>query len=234
MSLKKKIILSFVISASIIAALAVFEYLNYVEMRKEITYLELTDTVRSKSLQLRRHEKNFFLYGPVKGAGESGEVRRYIAELDGILGENLRIDRTGRLQRFEGLLRDYSHRFDKIEAEYKTISSALGVARASNGSYGQFFPLIEMTFLERPLEGSDFLEKVFRLPHDHPLTSGLRVMDSDITELRKTGEDILAVSKDLDRTARENVERAIFYSQVALLTSFPLFLLVGTPRVAAA
>jgi len=43
MSLKKKIALSFFISAFIIAILAAFEYLSFVEIRKEIRYLEITD-----------------------------------------------------------------------------------------------------------------------------------------------------------------------------------------------
>ena len=70
MSLERKIILSFVISATIIAVFAVSSYVNFLEVRKEIRYLELADTVRSKSLQLRRHEKNFFLYG------DSKEIKR--------------------------------------------------------------------------------------------------------------------------------------------------------------
>ena len=61
MSLKKKIILSFLTSAFIIAVLAAFEYINFIQIKKEIVFLEATDTIRSKSLQLRRHEKNFFL-----------------------------------------------------------------------------------------------------------------------------------------------------------------------------
>ena len=66
MSLKKKITYGFLISASIIALLVIFEYVNFIQMRNEITFLELTDTLRTKSLQIRRHEKNFFLYGPAK------------------------------------------------------------------------------------------------------------------------------------------------------------------------
>jgi hypothetical protein len=58
---QEKIAVSFLISAFIIAILAAFEYINFIEIKKEIRNLELTDTIRSKSLQLRRHEKNFFL-----------------------------------------------------------------------------------------------------------------------------------------------------------------------------
>ena len=91
MSLKKKITLSFFISAFIIAALSAFEYINFIEIRKEIKFLELTDTIRSKSLQLRRHEKNFFLYGPGTSGTEAEAIHTYIAELGSILAENMAI-----------------------------------------------------------------------------------------------------------------------------------------------
>lgn len=61
MSLKKKIILSFFISAFLIALLAELEYLNIVAIRKEIRFLELTNTVRSKSLQLLRDRRKLLI-----------------------------------------------------------------------------------------------------------------------------------------------------------------------------
>ena len=79
MSHKKKIALGFFISASIIAILAAFMYVNFIEIRKEIRYLEITDTFTRKSLQLRRHEKNYFLYSPHKADEESQAVHAYLA-----------------------------------------------------------------------------------------------------------------------------------------------------------
>src|SRR5512136_2551378 len=82
MSLKKKIALSFILSAAIIAVLAAFEYVNVIRIKEEIRFLEMTDTVRTKSLQLRRHEKNFFLYSPSRSTEESDAIHRYLDELD--------------------------------------------------------------------------------------------------------------------------------------------------------
>jgi len=79
MSLKKKIALGFFISAFIIAILAAFMYVNFIEIRKEIRYLGITDTFTRKSLQLRRHEKNYFLYSPHKADEESQAVHAYLA-----------------------------------------------------------------------------------------------------------------------------------------------------------
>ena len=52
--------------------------MNFLEVRKEIRYLEAADTVRSKSLQLRKAEKNFLLYGDTK---EIDEVHTYLRDL---------------------------------------------------------------------------------------------------------------------------------------------------------
>ena len=99
MSLQKKIILSFLVSAFIIALLSAFLYINFVEIKKETTFLELTDSIRSKSLQLRRHEKNFFLYAPAKAGDESKAIYQYLHELDDILSsmKTTKIDRTASL-----------------------------------------------------------------------------------------------------------------------------------------
>ena len=87
----------------------------------------------------------------------------------------------------------------------------------------KYFPLVEATFLERPARSAEFLETLFLLPRGHALTSGLRSLGEEILLLRKTGEDILVISKDLDKIAREKAETVIRVSQIAILIFFPLF-----------
>ncbi|MBI5025998.1 MAG: GHKL domain-containing protein [Nitrospirae bacterium] len=227
MSLKKKIAVSFLISACIIAVLAAFEYINFIEIKKEIRQLELTDTIRSKSLQLRRHEKNFFLYGSSRANEESAAIYKYLRELDSILSERQVIDRTGNLNAMKMRIKDYGQRFSKIEASMKEISEEFERTKTSYVKYQKFFPLLELTFLERPLHAAEFLENEFSLPAGHRLIAGLRGLYSDIQILRKNGEDILTISKDLDKTARDNAEGVIRKSQIAILIFFPLFLIVG-------
>ncbi len=227
MSLQKKIVITFLISASIIANLVAFDYINFIEIKQEIRYLEVTDTVRTKSLQLRRHEKNFFLYSPQKAGEESREVHRYIGELNSVISDNIQNDKTGNLTRLKALVDDYTLRFKRIEAVVKSLTDELDRTKVSNKGDYKFFPLIKLTFLERPGDGADFLEKVFNLPGDLVLISGLRELDKDIASLRKDGEDIIALSKELDKTARDKVDRSILMSQVAMFTFFPLFLIVG-------
>lgn len=227
MSLKKKITLGFLISAFIIAILAAFEYINFIEIKKEIRHLELADTIRSKSLQLRRHEKNFFLYGMPKAVEESGAIHKYLKELDTILSNNLAMDKTGKLSYLKNRINEYGARFNKIEASVKGIMDEFQRAKGSYARYNKFFPLIELTFMESSDQAAEFLEKVFLLPPQHRLIAGLKELYSDIQMLRKEGEDIINISKELDKTARENAEGVIHMSQIAILIFFPLFLVVG-------
>ncbi|HSB34562.1 MAG TPA: ATP-binding protein [Nitrospirota bacterium] len=226
MSLKKKIALSFVISAFIIALLAAFEYINFIEIRKEIRYLEITDTLSRKSLQLRRHEKNFFLSGPRGNAGEAVMVRDYIGQIKGILAQNPHIDEADQLS-LRAAIHAYEERFDKIDAAAATLTTAFERVKAEDKRSAAYLDIVEAAFLERPAQSAGFLTTVFRLPPRHGLVIGLRGLDADITALRKTGEDILVISKDLDKVAREKAETVIRVSQLAILIFFPLFFAVG-------
>ncbi|MGA2191880.1 MAG: ATP-binding protein [Nitrospirota bacterium] len=227
MSLKRKIVLGFLISASIIALLVVFEYINFAQMRREIVFLELTDTLRTKSLQIRRHEKNFFLYGPQKSVAESVQVHRYLSEMEETLDSARKGDVGGQLEGLGSLTSDYRARFDRIEASLKGLNADIERGKAISPRFGRFFPLIELTFMERPYDGAKYLRDAFGLPPDDALVSGLCAVDTEITSLRKTGEDIVEVTKDLDKAARDRVEHTIKLSQLALIAVFPLFLLIG-------
>ncbi len=228
MFLKKKITYGFLISASIIALLVIFEYVNFIQMRNEITFLELTDTLRTKSLQIRRHEKNFFLYGPQKSAEESAEVHRYLKEILGTLSVTKRTYAGGQFLRLHSLTAKYRDQFDRIEASLDSLDREMQRHREpANSKYAKSIPLIEMTFMERPLESSEYLTKNAGLPPNERLVSGLKAVDGDIKGLRKTGEDIIDSIKELDKAARDRVEHTIKLSQLALLIVFPLFLLIG-------
>ncbi len=103
MSLKKKIVLSFLLSAFIIALLSAFLYLNFVEIKKETVFLELADTIRSRSLQLRRHEKNFLLYVSNQQA-EVGAIHETLDELEQIVA-GIPADRSTPVPRLRGAAR---------------------------------------------------------------------------------------------------------------------------------
>lgn len=226
MSLKKKIALSFFISAFIIAILAAFEYFSFVEIKKEIRYLEITDTIGRKSLQLRRHEKNFFLYSPQKGDEEAASVHSYVAELKALLALDPHIDQAAWLS-LRSSIHEYEQSFDKIELSTKRLTAVFAENSASFEQNVALYALVKGTFLERPSQSADALVKAFHLPRNHPLVTQLMELDADIAALRKTGEDILVISKDLDKIAREKTELVIRVSQIAILIFFPLFFAVG-------
>lgn len=226
MSLQKKIILSFFVSAFIIVLLTAFLDINFVEIKKETTFLELTDTIRSKSLQLRRHEKNFFLYAPAKAKDEAKAIYQYLNELDEILSsmKPTKIDRTASLN---NLIQEYRRQFSNLERLVKTVSIESERLKKSSAAYSKISRLIESNFLDKPLEDVKYLQEVYFLRSDHKFISSLKELDIEINALRKTGENILTGSKELDKTAREKVDNLIRTSRIAILTFFPLFVFVG-------
>jgi len=224
MSLQKKIILSFLISSMLIAILAIFAYVNFIEIRKEILNLELSDTLRSKTLQLRRHEKNFLLYRDVR---EIESVHSYIKEIKDILDLNKPLDTTGQITNLQASIEDYSQRFSRIETLTWEFLDNIGKLKARNAHYAIFFPLMEATFLESPAVNAKQIEILFKPGSDSAILLNLRDLETEITTLRKIGEEILTLSKYLDTVTREKVDRTIRLSQTALLILFPLFLFVG-------
>ncbi len=226
MSLKTKIGLSFFISASIIAILSAFEFINFIQIKGEIRSLEITDTIRSKSLQIRRHEKNFFLY-PLQAKEEAEAIMRYIGELNHILKGNVLLGESAELATARNLVNDYEKRLQTIKDLLKGVSANFNQEKLQHSEYADFFPLIEASFYEQPSRGAQILKKVFSIRTDHPLIKQLEQLDSEINLLRKTGEDLISVSRDLDKVTRDDVENLIRISQAALTISLILFLISG-------
>lgn len=224
MSLQKKIINSFLISSVLIAALAIFSYVNFIEIRKDIGHLELSDTLRSKTLQLRRHEKNVFLYRDSK---EIESVHSYIGEIQGILDKGISSDKSGRLVDLREQINKYNGTFGRIEKMSADFRQAMEQLRVKNRKYDMFFPLMEATFLDSPSGNAELIQRLFNFSPDTPILEQLRGLDAEIASLRKTGEEIINLSKSLDTETRARVDRVIITSQKALLILFPLFLVVG-------
>jgi len=224
MSLRKKIILSFLISSTIIAVLALTAYLTFVEIRKEIRFLELSDSLRSKTLQLRRHEKNFFLYrDPV----ETTLVHDYIVQINTIVHSARPVYGAGPLVDLGKQIEAYEEQYYRIEDLASKIQSELNGLKPRYPQYRVFFPIIESTILERPLVNARLIESIFPGPTASTPVTVLKSLHKEILGLRKTGEEIVNLSKDLDRSARSKAERSISISQRTTLFLFPLSLIVG-------
>src|SRR5574341_1243469 len=158
MSLKKKIVLSFLVSAVIIALLSGFLYLNFVGIKKETDFLETADTIRSKALQLRRHEKNFLLYS-VNQAAEAAAVLETLDDLERKVG-GIAPDRSGVVIDLRRRLADYRGHFGHIET---LLAEALRESNAMrrDAAYARVGPLIEANFLDKPLEDAAYLRRTF-------------------------------------------------------------------------
>lgn len=207
----------------IIAVLAISAYINFLGIRKEIRYLELSDTVRSKSLLLRRHEKNFLLYGDSK---ESDNVHLYLLDLKTTLAQTSPAYKTGSVIKLQTKIEEYNQRFSSIEKLKWDFEADFNGLKPRYSQYAVFFRLIESTFLERPLVNSELLETLFSGGGERSIRD-LRKMDAEISALRKNGEEILIISTDLDKSAREKVDNTIRHSQTSVLILFPMFLAVG-------
>ncbi|MBI4654510.1 MAG: HAMP domain-containing protein [Nitrospirae bacterium] len=224
MRLGKKITLGFFLSASIMVVLVLFGYLNFVEVRKEIQLLELSDTIRSKTLQLRRHEKNYFLYRDPK---ELEAVHVYLKEITMLLYES---DSTGsgkKLQELKATVNEYSQRFNKIENIVREFQSELNKISKSHMQHSAILPLIEAASLESPLMSAEVLKKLYSLPDNHTLIEDLRKLDAEIKDIRRLGEEMIAFSKDFDKTARGKADKALSLTQAMILFALPFFLFIG-------
>jgi two-component system, NtrC family, sensor kinase len=226
MSLKTKIGLSFFLSASIIAILSLFEFVNFIEIKKEIKYLEVADTLRNESLQIRRHEKNFFLY-PHQEKEESEAIQQYIGQLNSVLKENSQLEKAHELSEMQTLINDYGKRIERIKQLLDNARASFRQLQSSQVRYSDFFPLIETAFNEQPLRAGELLKKAFGVPESHSLIKMLEELDSEINLLRKTGEDLISSSRDLDRVARREVDDLIRISQAEIIIFMLLFFLSG-------
>jgi signal transduction histidine kinase len=224
MSLKKKIVLSFLLSAFIIALLSAFLYLNFVEIKNETVFLELADTIRNRSLQLRRHEKNFLLYVANQRA-EAAAIDETLTELEKIVG-GVTSDRAAPVAELREQLALYRGHFGRIAVLYDEARRE-SAALAANPGYARVSGLVEANFLDQPLVSMRYLQQALGLPENRRFIAVLHELEAGSTALRKSGESILGATEAIDKDARTRVERAIAVSRTAILVVFPLFIVVG-------
>lgn len=222
MSIKKKIILSFFGSFSVIIILSIFAYVDFLKIRKEVGFLELAASIKSKSLSLRRHEKNFFL-GDMK---QADDVRDYLTQLKGLVHHgNPYRESVLALQTLDHRLEEYRDCFENIN---KTIIDFKGVL---NDLKNQNFPplllsFVESTFLDHPKQNAELLKKIDFKSKDKTIKI-LQHLASETSSLRLLGEEILLISKDLDSSARVNVESIINVSRRTAFIFIPTAFLIG-------
>ncbi len=224
MTLKKKIFLSSFISFITISTLVLAGYANLIKTKKEIRFLELSDILSSKSLQLRRHEKNFFLYRDIK---EIKYVHTYLKDLKTILKDTKTTYSTEDLLNLEINIEEYEKTFKRIELIAGNFEKEFEKLKPLLSENSGLLQLTESTYIERPLVNAEILEKFIPLDISKPSIRNLQELNTEIIALRKIGEEILNISTALDKSAREKVEKYISFLQTVAIFLFPLFLLIG-------
>ncbi|MBF0464562.1 MAG: HAMP domain-containing protein [Nitrospirae bacterium] len=224
MSIKKKIILSFTVSFSFMIILVILSYVAFFKIMEDIRSLETTDRIRSRTLEMRRYEKNF-----LNGDDDAAKKLQAFAE------EITTIIQTGNFNtRTESNINDLSGNLDKYSVTFSTILSKsiefqMKNAKIIRKDSPHFFlmPLINATFREHPLENIEVLKQTFPNKTSGEMIALLGDISHDIGVLRRLGEELISASKDLDRTARDRMERLIKLTQVSGLIFLPISFALG-------
>ncbi|UCH44760.1 MAG: HAMP domain-containing histidine kinase [Nitrospiraceae bacterium] len=224
MTLKKKIFLSSFANLITISILITAGYINLIEIKKEIGFLELSDDLRSQSLQLRRHEKNFFLY---RDREEIRKVYNYLSELREVVSNSRVSYSKENLLDLELGIEEYTLIFKRIESIDGIFKNEFDEIRPLLLQNPPLLQIAETTYLEAPLVLADILAKHFPLNKGSPVIESLHELNTQIMALRKSGEDILNASNALDISARKHVGKHIKFLNTAAILLFPVILLIA-------
>ncbi len=185
MSLRKKIIISFFISAFIVGFLAIFVYVNFISIRNEMRFLEVTDSIRNRTLELRRHEKNFFLFE--ESADEEAEnIRVYIGQLRTIT-EDVHARDPQKADELGELITTYEQDFNAVESGLTEMQAELAKLSTESPEFATAAPLVAVTVRDKPAAVAGFLQGQAGLADDHSLILKLNQLDAGIMRLRGTG-----------------------------------------------
>jgi len=229
MSIKKKIIFLFSLSFAIIAIFAVSATIHFLRARKDINYLSISDNLRNTVLQIRREEKNFFLYNDFS---KIEKIQKYFIDVDRLIQKikELNMNNIYLLQLNFLKMRDYREKLYTIIDLAKEFRKE--IERVKKTVNGDIFllPIIEATFLEHPRQCIYIiykLNKSHRIDESNKLILYLTRLESEIKQLRNMGEEIVDASQKLDEEARVRVNNILKLAQTGLLIFFPAAFLFG-------
>jgi signal transduction histidine kinase len=205
MTIKKRLSLLFTLNLGLIILLISANIYFFNTMRKEIYFLEFTDTLRTKALQLRRYEKNIFLKFDTTSEKNYKNVLRYMQEMEFLLNEFVKINyKYNEIFQLKETLRLYKQSF----FEFENTSSKLNVKIQHWFNHNpELLNLLRSVIVSHPSEVSVFLKKLRILK---PAEAELFVkLEKDLQTLRNLGENLVDLTKKLDLMSRSEIERKI-------------------------
>lgn len=211
-------------TAFLVIAMCGLIFANFFSMKKEIAFLEVANTIRSKCFDLRRHEKNYFLYETVATQKESELLFKIFNELRNIIKNTPEFSKTEKLSDLDKLLGVYGKRFEAIVSTVDAVKVSMEKIKNQNEND---YELLKLIYTDHPDKVKTYLLERHKLAADSELMVRLNRLDSEILSLRKEGESILSLSNELDKKGREKVDREINKSQTAIALFLPLSLIIG-------
>jgi light-regulated signal transduction histidine kinase (bacteriophytochrome) len=223
MSIKKKIILIFSASFAIVAIFGIIATFDVMEVRRDFAYLEISDSIRSKTLQMRRHEKNYLLFGE---KSEIIKIENSFSELDTLIERGITISHNDKnLQRLIEKIYEYRESFRAIKK--LANETAKRMDKISSDRYKFAIPLMKASFIEHPDIVATLLKQYYSAVDVDPLITNLVKIHKQIQELRSAGESIIDISRSIDKAARMRVQNVIDASETGTIIVFPAAFLAG-------
>ncbi len=220
MSIQNKIVLSFLLSFSIIIILGISAYFDFYKIKDELISLEIAEIIRTNSLQLRRHEKNYFLYTDLN---ELQWIYRYLDKLRSLSKKSHKRLKTG-LNRLEKKINEYQMNINRIKTIGEQFHSDINILKKKNKSLISILDYAESTYLEHPVRMANLI--IMANPNKSTL-SLLNHLNQEIKSLRSLGENILQISIEINVNARTRMENIISLSQTSALILIPIAFIVG-------
>jgi two-component system, NtrC family, sensor kinase len=130
--IRRKIITAFLFCVLSILLFAVFSFQIHREIRNRLSLLELTGDLFQNILEIRRFEKNFFLY---KQPSSLQEAMSYIQKVEGLYrdheAEILRLKKDHRGPEFQKTLWSYKEDLSKIGEKFQVAGSPMESSNVS-------------------------------------------------------------------------------------------------------
>ncbi len=223
-TLKMKIIFSFLISFIIILILGIIVYIDFIEIKHELYFLELAASIRTETLQLRRHEKNYLLYADNK---EIKLVSKNVNRVKELIETEIRMNGPDRhLADLNERIIEYKKGFTKMTKIVSRFRILVKDLKEKYPNYKLLLKLTASTFLDHPAYNVEVLKKT-PIHNENDIIESLISLESDIKFLRKNGENILLISKNMDKSARQKVEHIIRVSQQTAFILLPIAFFIG-------